>query len=133
MGTKLWHSCKNKKCAGNFNEICRQPFFRCKNNIDIAFKALENEEEKERRIKLGYGKVLITECIEKDIVCIILSKEGVQHPVGTICSNEGKETLEDLNPDVVIEFANIEALEVLQDRLNQARNIFVGKHLIDKL
>lgn len=40
----LWHDCKTKSCAANFSGTCRQPYLRCENNIDIAFKALENEQ-----------------------------------------------------------------------------------------
>lgn len=58
---EFYHDCPSKKCMGNFSGTCRQPFLRCDNNVDIAFKALEEakklEKFKEYFMEL-YGKGL---------------------------------------------------------------------------
>lgn len=43
--SEFFHECSAKKCASNFDGICRQPFMRCERNVDIAFKALKENRE----------------------------------------------------------------------------------------
>ena len=42
---EFYHDCPSKKCMGNFFGTCRQPFVRCERNVDIAFEALQENQE----------------------------------------------------------------------------------------
>lgn len=44
----LYHQCSHKTCGANFSGECRQPFLRCEINVDIAFKALEQNKKLEK-------------------------------------------------------------------------------------
>lgn len=88
------------------------------------YQQLEAEGQTQRII-LGNGEIAITECVDNLKVCLALKKQG-KHKIGTICSNAGIETVEELNPDLIIQFNNIAGLEVLMKKLNDARNIFTG-------
>ena len=65
---KGWHYCSIRNCSANFNNICRQPFMRCDNNINRAFNSLENQipykpmemqsNEPEYMCKCGYKLII---------------------------------------------------------------------------
>lgn len=60
---EFYHKCPSKKCMGNFSGTCKQPFVRCERNVDIAFEALQENQElkkfKESFLKLyGHGYII---------------------------------------------------------------------------
>lgn len=47
---KNWHNCPNKKCCGNFDGTCRQPYLKCSLHLTMGteqnmyfIKLLESE------------------------------------------------------------------------------------------
>ena len=88
---------------------------------------LKAELEAARTVKLGFGKVIIGGCTIENGAALIFGKADTPQRITTDCIDADKNCVADLNPYVVIEFYNINALEVLQTQLQKLHDVYAGQ------
>jgi hypothetical protein len=83
-------------------------------------------------VELGKGDVLISPAVgqNKDYVCIMFSNQEKAHPIGEETTDTVGKTSDDIKPQVVIFFDNIQSIDVLMWACREAKRAIEDKSIL---